>query len=63
MKNKDKIARTTLESHYARKYGREKAPHIPKMTQFLKGGKKGHFAKAIYSKAKWSVVVYFGSEL
>ena len=27
--------------------GREKAPHIPKMAQFLKGGKNGHFAKAI----------------
>ena len=27
--------------------GREKTPHIPKMAQFLKGGKNGNFAKVI----------------
>ena len=27
--------------------GREKTPHIPKMAQFLKGGKNGQFAKVI----------------
>ena len=51
MKNKDKKARTlTLESH-----------HIPKMAQFLKGGKNGHFAKARWSQSKmvtnaWSIL-------
>mgnify|MGYP007094313943 CR=1 FL=1 len=41
--------------------GREKAPHIPKMAQFLKGGKKGHFAKAI-AKQKWSQMIFPGTE-
>ena len=27
--------------------GGEETPHIPKMAQFLKGGKNGHFAKAV----------------
>ena len=27
--------------------GREKTPHILKMAQFIKGGKNGHFSKAI----------------
>ena len=36
--------------------GREKTPHIQKMAQFLKGGKNGHFAKAIAKQNghKWS---------
>ena len=46
MTNKDKKARTTLELHHARKPP-GKTPHIPKMAQFLKGGKKSHFAKAL----------------
>ena len=38
--------------------GREKTPHIPKVAQFLKGGKNGHFAKAIGKQNghKWSVL-------
>ena len=36
MKNNDKKARTTLESH-----------RIQKMAQFLKVGKNGHFAKVM----------------
>ena len=47
MKNRDKKARTTLESHYARKRP-GKTPHIKNMAQFLKGGKNGHFVKGIY---------------
>ena len=37
----------------------KKAPDIPKMAQFLKGGKNGHFAKAIAKKNghKWSILV------
>ena len=46
MKNKDKKARTTLESHCVRKRPGE-TPHIPKMAKFSKGAKKGHFPKAI----------------
>ena len=44
--NKDEKARTTLESHYARKRP-GKTPRIPKMAQFSRGGKNGHFAKAL----------------
>ena len=38
--------------------GREKTAHIPKMAQFLKGGKNGHFAKAIAKQNgfKWSIL-------
>jgi len=37
--------------------GREKTPHIPKMAQFSKGGKNGHFAKAAAKQNghKWSI--------
>ena len=36
----------------------KKTPHIPKMTQFLKGGKNGHFAKAMAKQNghKWSML-------
>ena len=46
MKNKVKKTRTTLSSAMPEN-SREKASHIPKMAQFLKGGENGHFAKAI----------------
>ena len=57
LKTKDKKARTTLESQSARKRPGKK-PHIPKMVQFLKGGKNGHFAKAIAKQNghKWSIL-------
>ena len=36
----------------------KKALQIPKMAQFLKGGKNGHFAKAIAKQNghKWSIL-------
>ena len=37
--------------------GWEKTPYNPKITQFLKVGKNGHFGKA-----KWSQMVYAGTE-
>ena len=38
--------------------GREITLHIPKMAQFLKGGKNGHFAKAIAKQNghKWPIL-------
>ena len=56
LKTKDKKPRTTLESQSARKRPGKK-PHIPKMVQFLKGDKNGHFAKAIAKQNghKWSI--------
>ena len=38
--------------------GREKTPHLPKVAQFLKGGKNGHFAKAIAKQngPNWSIL-------
>jgi len=38
--------------------GREKTPQIPKIALFLKGGKNGHFAKAIAKQNghKWSIL-------
>ena len=61
MKNKDKKARSTLELHYARKWPGKSASHSKNGTIF-KGGKKWPFCKG-YSTAKWSIVVYFASEL
>ena len=42
----------------ALKNDREKTPHIPKMPQFLKGGKNGYFAKATAKQTahKWSIL-------
>ena len=37
--------------------GREKASHIPKMAQFLKGGENGHFAKAITKLVSFAAVI------
>ena len=39
---------------------RKKTSHIPKMAQFLKGRKNGHCRG--YSQAKWSQMVYTGTE-
>ena len=38
--------------------GLEKTPHIPKMAPFSKGGKNGHFAKAVAKQNghKWSIL-------
>ena len=44
--------------------GREKTSRIPKMSQFLIGGKNGHFAKAIAKQNghKWSQMVSTGTD-
>ena len=47
MKNKNKKARTTLESHHVRKRQGNNTSHSKNGTIFLKGGKNGHFAKPI----------------
>ena len=39
-----------------------KTPHIPKMAQLLKGGKNGHFAKAIEKQNGHKCMVYTGTE-
>ena len=39
-----------------------KTPHIPKMAQFLKGGKNGHFAKAIEKQNGHKCMAYTGTE-
>ena len=38
--------------------GRQKTPHLPKVAQFLKGDKNGHFAKAIAKQKghNWSIL-------
>ena len=40
----------------------KKTPHIPKMAQFLKGGKNGHFTKAIAKQTGHKCMVYTGTE-
>ena len=53
MKNKEQHQNRTMPEN-----GREKTRHIPKMSLFLKGGKNGHFAKAIAKQNghKWSIL-------
>ena len=60
MKNKDKKARITLELHYPRKWPGKSASHSKNGTIF-KRWQKWPFCKG-YSKAKWSQMVYTGTE-
>ena len=61
MKSKDKNARTTLESYYARKRPGKNTSHSKNGT-VIKTWQKWPFCKD-YSKAKWSQMVYTGTEL
>ena len=59
MKNRDKKARTTLESHYARRNGRGKTPHIKKNGTMFKRWQKWPFCKGYIPKQnghKWSIL-------
>ena len=58
IENKRQKRKNNIRVALCHKTAEKKTPQIPKMAQFLKGGKNGHFAKAIAKQNghKWSVL-------